>query len=129
MPRLPVQFKHLSIALGILGMSSILLVASLNGGPRKPAASPSATPSPRITPSPTPSPFEASPAETAITLIVLTIAGIVFYFVPTIIAVARKHPSTGSILVINFLLGWICIGWIVALAWSLSAIDTTRTYR
>jgi hypothetical protein len=35
---------------------------------------------------------------------------------PTIIAVARKVTNQGSVLVINFFLGWTFVGWVVALA-------------
>ena len=38
------------------------------------------------------------------------------YFLPTIIATSRKVTNTGSVFVINLLLGWSVIGWIVALA-------------
>lgn len=38
------------------------------------------------------------------------------YFLPTIIAFSRKVTNVGSVLVINFFLGWSVIGWIVALA-------------
>ncbi len=39
-----------------------------------------------------------------------------FYFIPTIVAVIRKVPNMGSVIVINVFLGWSVIGWIVALA-------------
>jgi energy-coupling factor transporter transmembrane protein EcfT len=42
------------------------------------------------------------------------------YWVPTIIAFVRKHPSTGGIAALNFFFGWTFVGWVVALAWSLS---------
>lgn len=51
----------------------------------------------------------------------LIAAGIAFYLLPTIIALLRSHPNGASILVVNLFLGWSCIGWIVALAWSVSA--------
>lgn len=38
------------------------------------------------------------------------------YFLPTIIASSRKVTNIGSVFVINLLLGWSVIGWIVALA-------------
>ena len=44
------------------------------------------------------------------------IAVVVAYFIPTIIATQRKVPSSGSVVVVNFFLGWTVIGWIVALA-------------
>ncbi len=38
------------------------------------------------------------------------------YFLPTIVAVARKVTHQGSVVVINLFLGWTFIGWVVALA-------------
>lgn len=38
------------------------------------------------------------------------------YFIPTIVATSRKVTNAGSVFVINLLLGWSVIGWIVALA-------------
>lgn len=38
------------------------------------------------------------------------------YFLPTIIAWARKVTNVGSVFVVNFFLGWTFVGWIVALA-------------
>lgn len=38
------------------------------------------------------------------------------YWTPSIVAVCRKMPNVGSILVVNGFLGWTFIGWIVALA-------------
>jgi hypothetical protein len=40
----------------------------------------------------------------------------VLYFLPTIIATARKVPNVGSVFVVNLFLGWSFIGWVVALA-------------
>ena len=41
---------------------------------------------------------------------------IVLYLLPSIVAELRKAPNKGSIIVINVLLGWTNIGWVVALA-------------
>ena len=49
-------------------------------------------------------------------MIVLTILSFVAYWAPTIIAVVRKVPNKGSVIVINLFLGWTVIGWIIALA-------------
>ena len=59
---------------------------------------------------------------------VLTVFGgsiflaIFFYFlfilVPTVIAIYRRHPQTLPIFIINLLLGWTGIVWVVCLAWS-----------
>jgi hypothetical protein len=42
------------------------------------------------------------------------------YWIPTIVAFARKHPSKGAVLALNFFLGWTFIGWVVSLIWALS---------
>ena len=44
------------------------------------------------------------------------IVAIAAYWVPAIVAAARKVPNVGTIVVINLFLGWTVIGWIVALA-------------
>jgi len=44
--------------------------------------------------------------------------GFVMYFIPTIVALARNKRDTLSIFLLNLLLGWTLIGWVVALIWS-----------
>ncbi len=44
------------------------------------------------------------------------------YALPTVIALNRGHQSAGGIIVVNLLLGWTFVGWVAALAWSLSAV-------
>jgi len=44
------------------------------------------------------------------------------YFIPAIIAILRRHQQVGPIVVVNLLLGWTFIGWIVALAWCFSNV-------
>jgi hypothetical protein len=48
--------------------------------------------------------------------LVLIIVIIVLYFLPTIIALARSKANVGTVVVINLLLGWTFLGWVVALA-------------
>ncbi len=48
--------------------------------------------------------------------LLIVVVGACFYFLPTIVAVARKVPNIGSVVVINLFLGWTFIGWVVALA-------------
>lgn len=43
------------------------------------------------------------------------------YFAPAIIAGVRHHRQLGPIIAIDLLAGWTVIGWVVALAMSLSA--------
>lgn len=38
------------------------------------------------------------------------------YWVPAIVAGIRRVPNLGSVIVVNLLLGWTFIGWIIALA-------------
>lgn len=59
----------------------------------------------------------------AVFLVVIAIGA---YFLPTIVAVARKVTNQGSVAVINFFLGWTLIGWVAALA---MACRTSRLVR
>lgn len=43
------------------------------------------------------------------------------YFLPTIIATARKNSNTIGIFLINFFLGWTLLGWIGAIIWAFSS--------
>ena len=44
--------------------------------------------------------------------------GFVLYFLPTIVAFAHSKRDAVSILVLNLLLGWTAIGWVIALVWA-----------
>lgn len=46
--------------------------------------------------------------------------------IPSIVAFARKHRSKWGIVVLNFMLGWTVIGWIITLVWSLSYAGESR---
>jgi Superinfection immunity protein len=48
------------------------------------------------------------------------------YFVPAI--VAWNKQSFGSVMAINFFLGWTLIGWVVALAWALKDPEPPRQF-
>jgi hypothetical protein len=50
----------------------------------------------------------------------LGLLGTVLYFLPTLVAASRRHPSVLGIFLLNFFLGWSVIGWIIALVWALS---------
>jgi RsiW-degrading membrane proteinase PrsW (M82 family) len=41
------------------------------------------------------------------------------YFLPAIIARARRKPNSGKVFILNLLLGWTAVGWGAALAWAL----------
>jgi hypothetical protein len=50
----------------------------------------------------------------------LTIAAVA-YFIPCIIALMRSHRNAMAIFVLNLLLGWSVLGWIIALVWAMTA--------
>lgn len=60
--------------------------------------------------------------EPALSFVLLAI-GVVFYFLPLYIAVARKHRNMLGISLLNLFLGWTLIGWVGALVWSVLAKD------
>ena len=48
---------------------------------------------------------------------------LVSYMVPTYIAFKRNHKNRIPILVLNLLLGWSFIMWLICLVWSVTDID------
>ncbi len=48
------------------------------------------------------------------------ICGVAMYFLPAIVAHYRRHLSSGAIFLVDLLLGWSIIGWIVCFAWACS---------
>lgn len=58
--------------------------------------------------------------------LVIWVVALSFYFLPIIIAAKWKHPQILPIAVINILLGWTIIGWIVALVWSVSSSKVSK---
>ena len=59
--------------------------------------------------------------------------GLFIYFLPTYIASKRKHSNKASIILVNILLGWTFIGWVVAIVWAVSSqnsniIQNTNKY-
>lgn len=40
------------------------------------------------------------------------------YFAPFVSALISRHPSAGAIGILNILLGWTFVGWVVAAAWA-----------
>ncbi|HAH20158.1 MAG TPA: superinfection immunity protein [Candidatus Omnitrophica bacterium] len=40
------------------------------------------------------------------------------YFFPSVIAGLRRNKNTLAIFLLNFLLGWTVIGWVIALVWA-----------
>jgi hypothetical protein len=48
------------------------------------------------------------------------------YIAPLIIAMVRDHHRLPWIGLVNFAAGWTVVGWIAALAWSVTAIRRSR---
>lgn len=65
------------------------------------------------------------PTDMLLFLSVLAV-GIFIYFVPSFVATSRSHPQENAIIVLNLLLGWTLIGWVVSLTWSVMSFETGR---
>ena len=46
--------------------------------------------------------------------------GFLAYLAPLWIALARNHPETPAIAVVNLLFGWTVVGWLIAIVWALA---------
>ena len=44
----------------------------------------------------------------------------IIYFVPSLVAHERDHRDKGAIFVLNIFLGWILVGWVIALVWAMT---------
>ena len=56
-----------------------------------------------------------------IVFLMVLVGGLIIYFLPTMIALFRHHHHWGAIMVLNLFFGWTFIGWVLTLAWSVSA--------
>ena len=52
-----------------------------------------------------------------VTVVVLLLIALI-YMLPTLIAFGREHPRRADIAVINILLGWTLIVWVVVFLWA-----------
>jgi hypothetical protein len=50
--------------------------------------------------------------------ILMLMAIVVIYILPTLIAFGREHPRRQDVAVLNIVLGWTLIGWIGAFLWA-----------
>ena len=57
------------------------------------------------------------------TELIIIVIGIVFYFLPSLLANGSKKKNTASIFIINLFLGWTILGWVIALAWAVKKDD------
>ncbi len=56
-------------------------------------------------------------------LLLASCIGLLFYFLPAFVAFMRGHQNTVAIFLVNLLLGWTFIGWVVALVWAFTAVQ------
>lgn len=52
--------------------------------------------------------------------------GGMIYFIPAFVAYEKDHANASAILVLNFLLGWALIPWVIALVWAITEKQTTE---
>jgi len=57
----------------------------------------------------------------AIVLLASLAFALFVYFLPAVIACSRRHPNALPIVVLDLLLGWTFVGWVIALVWALTA--------
>lgn len=48
------------------------------------------------------------------------VVGIIFYFIPTLIAGTRNHKFANYIFAINIFFGWTVLGWVAVLMWAVN---------
>ena len=63
-----------------------------------------------------------SSAVSFIVIASLTSMSLALYLLPCLIGCARHAPDMGAVAVINILLGWTLIGWVVALAMAFRSV-------
>jgi hypothetical protein len=50
---------------------------------------------------------------------VFFLSGLALYFLPGLEAINREHNNQFSIIILNLLLGWTLVGWVVAYVWAI----------
>jgi hypothetical protein len=55
---------------------------------------------------------------------VMIIIFLLIYFIPAIVAGARGHRQSLAIFMLNLLLGWTCLGWVAAIVWACTAVES-----
>jgi len=66
---------------------------------------------------------DASDPGSIIAGFILFVILIFVYFIPTVVANANRKVNTSAIFVLNLLLGWTLVGWVIALVWALAKED------
>ncbi len=48
---------------------------------------------------------------------------IFIYFIPSFVASARRHHNSTAIFMLNLLLGWTLVGWVISIVWASTAVE------
>ena len=56
--------------------------------------------------------------QSALIWCIIGIAVLIIHFLPSYIAYSRDHKSKGLILILNLLMGWTVIGWVILMVWA-----------
>jgi hypothetical protein len=58
-------------------------------------------------------------------LLFILVIGLFLYFLPWLISSSRQHHNQSGIFILNLLIGWTFIGWIVALVMACGEVKHT----
>lgn len=50
--------------------------------------------------------------------VLVVLLGVAMYFLPSLVAIERRKQNGAAIFLLNLLLGWTLLGWVVALVWA-----------
>jgi len=67
-------------------------------------------------------------AGSVVFVLLMVIIAMLAYFIPTLLAYALQTPNVFRIAIVNGLIGWTVIGWIVCLVWALWASKHAETF-
>ena len=62
----------------------------------------------------------------SIIIFLWAVLGLLLYFLPCFVAHNKEH--SGAIFILNLLLGWTLVGWIVVLVWAIAAENRRKKY-
>ncbi len=51
-------------------------------------------------------------------LVTIVVVTVLLYFIPSVVALMRRHAYLKQVLVLNVILGWSTIGWVALLVWA-----------
>jgi uncharacterized membrane protein len=62
----------------------------------------------------------------AIGICVYVFGGLLSYFLPWFVAQARRHHNALAIFMLNLLLGWTFLGWVIAAVWAFTRPERSK---